>query len=580
MPLTLEQIPSLGALLLAAAEEWPQQNAQLRPIKGGHEPVTYQALAREVLEAAQGLSRYGLQRGDRVAIIGETSPEWAVTDWACHMLGLPTAPIYPTLGPEDAMHIVRDSGAKLVIAQTDELGAKISGIPVASMRKDQSLPFFGAPGQGEDPMTEEQIRARLAEVSRGDLATIIYTSGTTGQAKGAMLDHNSFLWLVDQVRHTVDITEHDVLLSFLPLAHIFERFCGQVLTASRGSCVAFSASLASLSSDMVTVQPTIMIAVPRFLESVQNKIVAGVKKQKPLSQKLFAMTMEAAAAKREGKFAPLAPVLDKVVGSKIRAKTGGKLRFFVSGGAALPPHVNAFYGALGIKVLQGYGLTETCAATCLNSERDPRLETVGQAINGLELKIAADGEILVRGPSVMMGYHNLPAETAAVIDAEGWFSTGDIGVLEDGHLRITDRKKDLIILGNGKNIAPQKIEGLLRESPMINEAVLFGEGEPGLSALIVPEFDALRAWLKESDPQAPSATEELAAHPRVVTRIKEEVAAVNARLADFEKVKQHRLAPHPFSIDGGELTPSMKVKRPVVRQIYAELIEPMLGKSG
>ncbi len=581
MPLRLNEVSSLGALIQAAAAEWPDRPAHMRPSKEGFKPVTYAELGREVLEAAQGLSRYGLEAGDRVALIGETSPEWVVTDWACQTLGLTTAPIYPTLRPEDAQHIADDSGAKLVIAQTDALGDKVQGIERASMRRDQSLPFFGAPGHGLDPMDDGQIRQRLAAVGRHDIATIIYTSGTTGRAKGVMLEHNAFLWLCEQVRHTVEITEDDVFLSFLPLAHIFERFCGQSLTASRGACVAYAGSLASLSRDMETVRPTVMIAVPRFLESVQAKIEAGVAKQKPLSQRLFRMTMEAGKARTEGRFSPLGPILDRVVGAKIRAKTGGRLRFFVSGGAALPPHVSAFYRALGLPVLQGYGLTETCAASALNAVADARNETVGRPVTGVETMIAADGEILLRGPSIMRGYHNLPEETAACIDADGWFHTGDIGVIEDdGHLRITDRKKDLIILANGKNIAPQKIEGMLRESPFINEAVLYGDGEMSLSALIVPEFEAVRAWLAESEPQAPKTGEELVLHPRVLTRIKEEIAAVNSRLADFDKVKQHRLCPRAFSVDTGELTPSMKVKRPVVRRMYAELIDPMLGGPG
>ena len=368
--------------------------------------------------------------------------------------------------------------------------------------------------------------------------------------------------------------ENDVFLVFLPLSHVFARYAGHVLPMAIGATVAYAGSVASLANDMVRVQPTIMTVVPRFLESVRARIIDGVKKQPPVKQWLFAQALAQGLKKQRGELAPFAGVLDRLVGEKIRARTGGKIRFFVSGGAALAPQVSEFYIAFGLTVLQGYGLTETTAASSLNHPDDNRPHTVGPPLGCVQFKFAEDGEILQRGPSVMMGYYNLPEATAEAIDADGWFHTGDIGELEDGSLMITDRKKDILVLGNGKNVSPLLVESRLKESEFVNEAVLFGDGMEYCCALIVPEFERIKTWLAENG-ESENDDAAVAARDDVKQLLRSEIAAANKGLAEYERAKKHVLLATTFSVDSGELTPSLKVKRRVVKEKFAEEIQSM-----
>jgi len=567
---------TLGALFLQQCDQYAAKPAYLVPGKKEHRPVTYAEVRGLVLERAKALWALGARRGDRVVIVSENGVEWCLLDWACQTLGLVTVPIYPTLPPDQTQYIVEDCGARLYIAQNDKQAEKVADLAVLRVER---LPGEGAAGYDAhatpSELTEEMWLAEARAGGREDLATLIYTSGTTGKPKGVMLPHRCFTSLIEDIRRTIPITDRDTLLNFLPLSHVFARFVDHFLSFGLGATTAFIGSIASLANDMVSVKPTIMAVVPRLLESVRSKILEKVAKDSPLSQKIFALALSQGMKKQKGGFAPLYALTNRLVGEKVRARFGGRLRFFVSGGAALPPAVSEFYIAMGVTVLQGYGLTETCAASSLNLPDDNAPETVGQPIKGVEVKIAADGEILIRGESVMTGYFNLPEDTAAAIDGEGWFHTGDIGEIRaDGKLRITDRKKDLIVLGNGKNVAPQPIENRLKESPYINEAVLLGDGMEGCVALIVPEFERVGLWLREQGENI-SDTAEMANNQKVKALIKGEVEAANKGLADFERVKRHELITTPFSIDGGELTPSLKVRRRVVKEKYSDLIDRM-----
>ncbi len=574
-PEDVQKSSSLGQMLERSCRVNADRVAQMRPQKDGYHSVTYAQLWPEVFAWAKAIDAFGLKAGDRVAIIGETCWQWAVADWACQTLGLVTVPIYPTLPADQAQYIADDAEVKLVLAQDNTQADKLRGYTTA---------LFGAsdgsgallPAAVRSDLTDESWRKRIGEVEIGDIATIIYTSGTTGNPKGVMLAHRAFLSLNPQIHGCLPIQNTDIFLSFLPLSHVFERYAGHILPIATGACVAYANSLASLAKDMQAVRPTIMLCVPRFLEATMGRIKDAAQKQKPLSRKLFNAAIEQGTRRDEGKAAPMAGVLDALVGRKIRARTGGRIRFFVSGGAALPPHVSKFFSALGLTVLQGYGLTETCAASCCNRPGSERPETVGPPVAGVEIKLAEDGEILIRGDSVMLGYHKLPEETAAVIDNEGWFHSGDIGEwTPEGHIKITDRKKDIIVLANGKNIAPQPIENHLKESPYIGEAVVFGDGSAYCYALIVPDFEAVKAWLKETD--GVDASEGLAERSDVKDLIKKEVDRVNKRLADFEKIKRHALLETAFTIEGGELTPSLKVKRKVIRERYSALLDTLSG---
>lgn len=579
-PRDVLQAPTLGATIRRAALVYADRPAQMRPVKDGFATVLYKDLIEDVWTFARAIHSLGLTRGDRMAIIGETCWEWSVTDWAAQTLGITTVPIYPTLPADQAQYILKDSEAKAAVC----LGAKQAdkaaptGLPVLMMRPEGSRKSIEQ-AAAESTLARVQWEAMADEGSPEDIATIIYTSGTTGLPKGAMLPHRCFTTMNEGVFDSLPITKDDLFLSFLPMAHVFERYAGHVLPKSVGACVAYAGSLASLASDMVKVKPTIMLCVPRFLEATRGRIIENVKKQKPLNQKLFDMAISQGTTKNKGGFAPLAGLLDKLVGTKIRERTGGRIRFFVSGGAALNPVVSDFYIALGIPVMQGYGLTETCAASTINHPDDNKPWTVGPPIKGVEVKIAEDGEILIRGRSVMKGYFNLPEETAKAIDSDGWFHTGDIGEFEGKHLKITDRKKDLLVLANGKNIAPQAIENKLKESDYIAEAVLFGDGSAYCYALIGPDLAAIETWMK-SQGESGGSTEQIIASPKVRALIKAEVDKVNSRLADFEKVKKHALLPKTLSVEDGELTPSMKVKRRVVKEKFADLLKPLQGDEG
>ncbi len=558
---------SLGDLFLRTCGQFASNTAMVYPDGKSHQSLTYAQLINDVASQASALESLGLKKGDRVCIIGETCREWAIVDWACQCLGLISVPIYPTLPPDQTQYIVRNSGALVVVCSSAVQVEKVKfleGVKAITWDKLWS----------PSPFAVSDLALRAAQVDKNDTATIIYTSGTTGSPKGVELTHGNFISLSACIQEGFPVDEKDRFFVFLPLAHVFARYAGHVLPVAIGASVVYAGSVATIATDLVKTHPTVVLCVPRFLESVKSRIMDGVEKSPPSRQRLFHWTLSQGVARYRKKFAPLAGLLDKIVGSKLREKVGGSVRFFVSGGAALPPAVNEFYNAFRLIVIQGYGLTETTAATCINRPWDNRAHTVGPPFAVVELKIASDGEILQRGASVMKGYYNLPEDTANAIDKDGWFHSGDIGELEDGHLKITDRKKDLLVLGNGKNIAPLHIEGLLKQSEYIAEAVLFGDGMEYCCALVLPDFDRVKTWLSsvgvtESNPQ------KIVLRDDVRELIKKEISNANANLADFEKVKKHCLLSVTFSVEGGELTPSLKVKRRVVKEKFSAEIESM-----
>ncbi|MCA1996239.1 MAG: long-chain fatty acid--CoA ligase [Armatimonadetes bacterium] len=561
---------SLPGMLRNSCERHREKPAMLHHEGGAFRPMSYRRLWEEIGRYAAALRSLGVESGDRVNIQSENCVQWALAFWGCQRLGAIVVPIYPTLPAEMSRHIVRDCGARIVLAGSPEQAAKVEPLDDvrAVLLKGPQDSLSATAESWEGPVPEEEVRP-------DEIAMIIYTSGTTGLPKGAMLRHDSFTILCRSIREALPIRDTDVFLSFLPMSHVYEAVAGQVLPISVGATIAYAQSLRSLASDMVEVRPTIMLCVPRVLEAMRDRIVEAATKAPPLRRRLFQMALRQGSLRAQGRPAPLAGVLDRLVGAKIRERTGGRIRFFVSGGAALPPAVAEFYAAFRLMVLQGYGLTETTAVVSVNHPDDNRPHTVGPPIPCNEVKIAEDGEILFRGPARMVGYYNMPEETAAAIDEEGWFHTGDLGRFEDGSLVITDRKKDLIVLGNGKNVAPQPIENRLRESPLIADAVVVGDGRDHIAALIVPDFHALRQ--RAGAAAAKLSDQELAESEAARTLIKAEVAKVNQELADYEKVKRHTILDHPFTIEGGELTPTMKVKRNVVRERYASLIDWMYG---
>lgn len=555
--------------------------------------TTYQEVSQKVKDLARGLDALGLRRGDAIALLCENREEWALIDLAAHLLGLIVVAPYVTLPAAQTGYIVRDSEARAIVVSDKKLLAKVNEFRADAPKLEFVITLEGALANGGETMdfaalfqsagkSDADLEALAAAVSPDDVATLIYTSGTTGEPKGAMLTHLNLLQTPDAVaeRRIVDIGETDVFLSFLPLSHITERM-GYYIALRVGACTLYSLGLAALTEEIQTAaRPTLMLCVPRLWENIYAKAQEGLMQQEPDKRKKIEWGLHIGAAYSErlraGKF--ISPLLrlqhalaDRLILSKIREKTtGGRLRYGVSGGAPLDTKALSFFLAIGIDLLEGYGLSET-SIIAINRSQKERVGTVGTLLPQVEARIAEDGEILMRGQGLMKGYFRRPEATAEAINAEGWCHTGDIGELSaDGYLTITDRKKDLLVLSNGKKVAPQPIEGELKHSAWIGEAVLFGDRQSTVSALIVPAFDVLLAWAKENGVEG--KVEALVENSEVQKILKGEIDKVNATLPDYERIKRFRLLPKPFSIEAGELTPTLKVRRKAVAENYAAIL--------
>jgi long-chain acyl-CoA synthetase len=585
---------TLSKAFWRSVEQHGEKPALLVKREKQYRPITYTELGRRVYAFARALHELGVRKGDRVAILAENCPEWAITDWATLCLGAITVPIYPTLTAPQVGEILRDSEPKVLVVSDKKQRRKACEAVEGTGLNPQMIciepdsgsetPSFEQMLNQPGALTESELRALVDASQPDDIITFIYTSGTTGEPKGAMLTHRNLISNIEAVLELIDWRPDDVFLSFLPLSHVFERMGGHFLPIYAGLTIAYAESLFTLANDMLEVKPTLMLGVPRFYASVMDRILASVRQMPPLRQKLFYRMLEVgkvyAQCWREGRSAPLGvrlqhAVLDKLVAAKIRERVGGRLRYFVSGGAALPKEVAEFFHAFGILIIEGYGLTETSPVLTVNPPRAPRFGSVGKPIRGVEIKIAEDGEILARGPNIMLGYYKKPEATAAAIDPDGWFHTGDVGRHRqaDGYLYITDRKKDILVLANGKNVAPQPIENMLKQSELVQEAVVYGDGMSAPVALIVPNIDALRAFAKQAGIEADG--DALLNHDAIQKRFRQELERVNRELADFQRLKGFRLISKPFSIETGELTPTLKVKRRVVAEKYAHLLQEM-----
>ncbi len=555
--------------------------------------LTYDDTAQKVKDLARGLDALGLRRGETIALLSENREEWALVDLASHLLGLVIVAPYTTLPAAQAGFIIRDSEARAIIVADKKLLAKVGEFRTETPKLEFVITLDSALANGQEAIdfaslfqpsgkSDAELEALAAAVSPDDVATLIYTSGTTGEPKGAMLTHLNLLQTPDAVvEHRVaDVGAGDVFLSFLPLSHITERM-GYYIALRAGACTVYSLGLSALTEEIQTaVRPTLMLCVPRLWESIYSKAHEGLMKQEPDKRKRIEWGLKVAMAYserlREGRF--INPILrlqhalaDKLILSKIREKTtGGRLRYCVSGGAPLDTKALAFFLSIGIELLEGYGLSET-SIIAINRPGRERVGTVGTLLPQVEVKIAEDGEILMRGQGRMKGYFRHSETTAEAINAEGWFHTGDIGEISaDGYLKITDRKKDLLVLSNGKKVAPQPIEAELKHSEWIGEAVLFGDRQSTVSALIVPAFDVLLGWAKQNGVAGKS--EELVENAEVQKIVKAEIDKVNATLPDYERIKRFRLLPKPFSIEAGELTPTLKVRRKAVAENYASIL--------
>jgi long-chain acyl-CoA synthetase len=559
-------------------------------------------LERAVEEISMGLRALGVEKGDRVAILSENRPEWAFADLATLCAGAVDVPVYATLTPPQVEYVLNDSEAKVAFVSTPAQAAKVAEVRPRSSHLRHVVSFEEPAPAGTMPLGElrargrealakepEAVRRREAEVTKDDLATLIYTSGTTGDPKGVMLTHGNLVHNIVAAEKVFPEVDHTwTCLSFLPLCHSFERTAGHNFMLYKGVTIAYAESVEKVPENMAEVRPHIMCSVPRLYEKMYARVNEKVASDPAARQKIFRWAIgvgrevfaHTVARTQPGPFLKAKfAIADKLVFSKIKARTGGRLRLFISGGAPLAREIAEFFGAAGMLICEGYGLSETSPVITCNRPGAVRPGTVGLPLEHVEVKIAADGEILTRGPHVMKGYFKKPEATAEAIAADGWFHTGDIGHVDaDGFLVITDRKKDIIVTSGGKNIAPQPIENRLKANKFFTEVVMIGNKRNFAAALVVPNFEALEAWARGKGIAAGSR-EELVARPEVAAHYLALVGELTTDLAQFEKIKKVALLPREFTQDGGELTPTLKVKRRVIEERYRSVIDGLYQGS-
>jgi long-chain acyl-CoA synthetase len=555
-------------------------------------------IADEAGRLRSGLLGLGLEHGDRIAILSDNCPRWVVVDQAALGMGAVVVPLYTTAGVEETRHILADSTASLVAVNGDAALTKIVGMArdlpdlqgiIQMTPSEGAPPAYGSRGKLK-VFTISQMTAHPptppVEGSREDLATLIYTSGTTGPSKGAMLTHGNLLHNSESSQAALDLNEQDRTLSFLPIAHSFERTAGYYTVMLAGGTICYAEGLGQIAQNLLEVNPTIVLTVPRVLEAVYARVMRTVETGSAVRRALFkaavATGARAAAYRHEGQTVPVtlaAPMalFRGLVFERIRAIFGNRLRYLISGGAPLPRDIFRFLAAAEVPIVEGYGLTEASPVVSVNLHGQTRMGTVGRPIRDVEVSVAPDGELLVRGPNVMSGYFKLEAETREAIDGDGWLHTGDIGLIDrDGYIAITDRKKEIIVLSGGKNVSPANLENRLNSDPAIAQACVIGDRRKHLGALLVPDFEYLAAQpgLKTIASRPP---EQAVADPALRTFYHARVRELNKGLSDVETIVAFALVAHPFSQDNGELTPTLKLRRKVVTEHYRDVIESMYG---
>jgi long-chain acyl-CoA synthetase len=591
---------TLNELLVARVQASAEKRAYTFSKGGRWVDVSFAEMGREVDEVANGLLSLGLAPGDAVAILGETRPEWGNADLAVLACGARSAGIYQTNTPAQSAHILNDAGCRFVFVDSSEQLERIEQVRAGCAKLERAFLFEGrASKNGGFVITYEDLRAlgreyaknhptalaaRRSAVAPNDPAILIYTSGTTGLPKGAVLTHKNVCTLLKTFQRAAPITEDDTSIAFLPMAHSAEHIAGFFGRVAFGMPAVYARSLKTVVEDIQYAKPTILGAVPRIFEKVYAKVQADIAQQSAARRKIahwaIGVGREVSRRRRAGQktlprwLALQHPIADRLVLSKVREAFGGRIRFCVTGAAPISLEILEFFHACGILILEAYGLTETSAIATINRPDDFRLGTVGKSLPGMQIRIANDGEILLKGDTVFAGYHNLEAETREAIDADGWFHSGDIGEFDrDGFLRITDRKKNLIVTAGGKNVAPANIEALLRRDTLFAHALALGDRRPYISALFAFDGENARKVAAELNISPDLAV--LARDPRVIERAAKVVEAANADLARYEQVRRFAIAPAEFTPEGGELTPSLKVKRKVVEEKFKDLIDSL-----
>ncbi len=593
-------VPDLGSNLVELFERTAKRQAAAPFLwakrDGAYRPWTWQRVAGEARILARALSARGVGAGDRVLVVAENRPEWAIADLAIMTAGAITVPAYTTNTTQTHAYLLNHSEAAAAVVSTDRLARPL--LPALAQAPALKLVVAMEPLSEAEQLTvpvlswaealalgEQTAVATsdpVATLARDDLACFIYTSGTGGNPKGVMLTHGNILTNVAgalAVLETLDLSAEEVFLSFLPLSHAYEHTAGQFLPMAVGAQIYYADGLEALASNFVEVRPTVVACVPRLYEVMRQRILRMTARQSGLKAKLFAKTIELGSKAYERPEAmslaqrALNRLLDKLVRDAVRARFGGRIKALVSGGAALHYDVALFFAALGVPLFQGYGLTECAPVISVNGPGATKLHTVGRPIPGMEVRIAEDGEILARGPSVMRGYWRDDVGTSQVL-RDGWLHTGDIGVIDrDGFLQITDRKKDIIVVSGGDNVAPQRVEGVLALQPEIDQAIVYGDGQPHLVALIVPDAEFAKAYARRHGLQPELA--QLVQHKDFERALGEAVTRANESLSVIERVRHFRLMAEPFTIEKGTMTPTLKLRRQLIYGVHKGLFESM-----
>ncbi|HTL95537.1 MAG TPA: long-chain fatty acid--CoA ligase [Gemmatimonadaceae bacterium] len=592
---------TLTRLFFDAVAGYDRPNAMQVKVGGAYQPISHRTLATRVRHAAFGLRALGVPDGAVVAILSENRPEWAIADYACLTAHYLDVPIYPTLPDEQIAYILRDSGTVAIFVSTTAQAQKVAAVRASLPGLTWVIAFDDVSGNGID-MTLAALEARGAAAETPDaaaryrddamaiapdqVATIVYTSGTTGEPKGAMLTHGNMASNVAAVAKVIPITDHDASLSFLPLSHVLQRHFDFLMFAT-GVSIAYVESMDTITVNMTEIRPTLVVAVPRVYEKIYARVLENALASGAFKKRVFFWARAVGERWADVRLAGRPPnpllatqyaIAKKLVFSKLRERVGGRLRYFVSGGAPLAPAINRFFYAAGLVILEGYGLTETSPVIAVNTPDRYRIGTVGPPISGVDVAIAPDGEILCRGPNVMKGYYNKPEATHEAIDDAGWFHTGDIGVIEDGFLRITDRKKDLIVTAGGKKVAPQPIENQIKLNKYVSQAVMIGDQRKFPIVLVVPNFEQLEKWAKLKNLLYVDH-KQLLAQPMVRAKMEKEVLGKLTGLAHFEAPKKMALLDRDFTVDSGELTPTLKVRRRVIDKKFKTLIDRIYAES-
>jgi len=598
---------SLIEMLSNTVKQHPEKAALMWKSDGRYRSLTYQKLWDRIFQFASGLAKLGVGKDSKVAILSENNPMWAISDFAVSSLGAVSVPIYPTLPTDQVTYVLKNADVHVTVVQNEEqlkkviegdadIHCNIVMYPESHFTPNEKVRSFTSVEEEGSKAPLENWEEEWRKIERDDLVTIIHTSGTTGPPKGVMLSHGNFLSNMEGVHFwVIELLPSDVSLSYLPLSHVFERMAGHFMPLSVGATIAYAESIEKIPENLLEVKPTIMTSVPRLFEKVYAKVQEQIENGSSLKKKIFNWAVNVGRRRYECYLnSPVNELLlhdpmpkdlkrkwaiaDKLVFQKVKTQLGGRMRGMVSGGGTLNPEIASFFWALDVPILEGYGLTETSPVVTTNPMVRAKVGTIGKPLPNLEVKIADDGEILVKGPSVMHGYYkNKEATEKDIVD--GWFHTGDIGEFdEDGYLKIIDRKKHLLVLSTGKNVAPAPIENAINESRFIENTVIIGDKRKFVIALIAPDYENLVPWAQKQGIQTESKRE-LCRHSDVVNLLHGEVGRLTRSFANFEQPKKIVIIDDEWTVESGELTPKLSVRMNTVQDKYGELIEEIYSNS-